>query len=350
MNEVVLMNFRIVEPMMFRGSGEFDPFVRGVYSSATTLAIPSPSTIAGTLATYCISILGRVAPSSGDWLEQYLTVLGNDVQIKGPLIKFKDELMAEDRLSEGFLTMKKIKQKCEREYKKLSQRPNSLKELNEYLKEEPFEPSVKVRKDMRTGVRLETRASSPMKRAMTGFLYSAEYLNYIEVGSKENRETSVEIMAEIRGELIKSLLSARALPVKFGGEGRVALLSFQGGEMILEEIEKQLWSGQKKHQGPLALYLATPALFKGGNRVEEHVRNWAKIMSCGFVGISGESAVLGTGFMIKERKRKPIYTSLNPGSIIFLEGDFDLLEIYQNRPLGEASALGYGTLIPIPIT
>ncbi|MEM0171872.1 MAG: hypothetical protein QXV57_04870 [Thermoproteota archaeon] len=68
------------------------------------------------------------------------------------------------------------------------------------------------------------------------------------------------------------------------------------------------------------------------------------------MGISGESAALGVGFLIRERRRKPIYTSLNPGSIIFIDGDLDPLEIYRDKPLGEASTLGYGTLIPIPIT
>ncbi|MEM2311596.1 MAG: hypothetical protein QXD79_08325, partial [Candidatus Methanomethylicia archaeon] len=64
----------------------------------------------------------------------------------------------------------------------------------------------------------------------------------------------------------------------------------------------------------------------------------------------GESTVLGAGFMIDEKKRKPIYTSLHPGSIIFVEGNLNLLEIYQDKPLGEASTLGYGTILPIPIT
>ncbi|MEM3488766.1 MAG: type III-B CRISPR module-associated Cmr3 family protein, partial [Nitrososphaerota archaeon] len=314
MSETMSISFRIVEPMMFRGSGEFDPFVRGTYSRATTLAMPSPSTIAGTLATYLISVLGVPAPSSGDWLEQYHAVLGDDIQIRGPLIKLKDEVIVEDKLSDGFLTMEKIRQKCEKEYKKLSQKPNSLKELNEYLKEERFEPSIKVRKDVRIGVGLGMRMDVPMKSAREGFLYSAEYLDYTRIRDKEDREASVEIVAEIRGKLVKSLLSARALPVKFGGEGRVAFLSFQRGGKISEEIKKRFWNSQEKYQGLLALYLATPALFKGGKRVEEYVKSWTENMNCRFVGISGESAALGVGFLIRERRRKPIYTSLNPGS------------------------------------
>ncbi|MEM1986520.1 MAG: type III-B CRISPR module-associated Cmr3 family protein [candidate division WOR-3 bacterium] len=351
MSEVVSMSFRILEPMMFRGPGEFDPYVRGTYSRATTLAMPSPSTIAGVLATYCISVLGVPAPSSGDWLERYHAVLGNDVRIKGPLIKFNGKIMAEDRLLNGFLEMGKVKQKCEIEYKKLANKHNLLEKLSEYLseKKEEFKPSIKLRKDVRIGVGLEIRGDVPMKSVKEGFLYTAEYIDYMRITSEKPKETSVEIVAEIRGKLVENLPSIRALPVKLGGEGRIALLSFQSGEKILEEIKK-FWKDQERYQGLLALYLATPALFKGGKRVKEYVKNWVEHINCRFMGISGESTVLGAGFMIDEKKRKPIYTSLHPGSIIFVEGNLNLLEIYQDKPLGEASTLGYGTILPIPIT
>lgn len=354
MRGVASMIFRLVEPMMFRGPGEFDPFVRGTYSRAMTLAMPSPSTVAGTLATYYLSEFGGPDPGSGGWLKQYLSVLGSDIEIRGPLIRLNHELLAEDRLSGGFLTMDEIKQKCEEEWEKLSQKLNSLEQLEEYLKRkdydkgEKFEPSVKVQKNVRVGVGLQIREKIPIKSVKEGFLYSVEYLDYIGVIGKKAKKAFVEIIAEMRGKLVESLSSARALPVNFGGEGRVAVLSFQEGGKIFDEIKERLWHGQKRHQGALALYLATPALFKGGERVEEYVMQWADEMNYRFIGLSGESSAFGAGFMIKERRRKPIYTSFNPGSIIFLEGSFDLMEMYR-KALGEASMLGYGTLIPVPI-
>lgn len=344
--------FRIVEPMMFRGSGEFDPFVRGTYSRAVTLAMPSPSTVAGTIATYCISELGRTIPSSGDWLDQYLSVLGEDVKIRGPFIKINQQLMAEDRLARAFLTMDEIRKKCEKERGKLKLNLSSLTQLDEYPKRDEFEPSFKVEKDVRVGIGLQAREKVPMKSVKKDFLYSAEYLNYhITARSESDEENSIdiEIIAEMRGRLTESLLSARELPVKFGGENRVALFSVDQGEKILDEIKRRLWYGQEKHTGILALYLATPALFKGGVRVEEYLRRWAEGINSTLAGLSGESAVLGAGFRISEGRRKPIYTSLSPGSIIFLKGSFDLLKIYRDEALGEASMLGYGTHIPIPI-
>ncbi|MEM3383311.1 MAG: type III-B CRISPR module-associated Cmr3 family protein [Nitrososphaerales archaeon] len=348
MAEAVSIIFRIIEPMMFRGAGEFDPFVRGTYSRAITLAMPSPSTVAGTLATYCVSELGKPAPISGEWFEQYISILESDIIVRGPLIKLNRELMVEDSLSEGFLNMEKIRQKCEQKWKKIAYKPNLLNQLDNYLEKEKFEPNVKVRKNIRVGVRLQMREGIIMKITKEGFLYSAEYLDYMIDKSKEIEKIFIDIIAEIRGKIVERLSSARELPVKFGGEGRIALLSFQQGYKILDEIKKQLWDGQEKHYGLLALYLATPALFKGGKEVEEYVKEWTENLNLKFKGIIGESTVLGAGFMISEKKRKPIYTSLKPGSIIFLEGDFDLQEIYQ-KTFGEASVLGYGTIIPVPI-
>jgi len=44
--------FKLQEPMLFRGSMEFSPNVRGPKTIATSLILPTPSTIAGALATF----------------------------------------------------------------------------------------------------------------------------------------------------------------------------------------------------------------------------------------------------------------------------------------------------------
>jgi CRISPR-associated protein Cmr3 len=41
--------FKLQEPMLFRGSMEFSPNVRGPKTIATSLILPTPSTIAGAL-------------------------------------------------------------------------------------------------------------------------------------------------------------------------------------------------------------------------------------------------------------------------------------------------------------
>ncbi|MEM1521064.1 MAG: type III-B CRISPR module-associated Cmr3 family protein [Candidatus Korarchaeum sp.] len=336
----VSMIFRIIEPMMFRGPGEFDPFVRGTYSRAATLAMPSPSTVAGALATYCIAELWRQIPKSEDWIERYMEVLGDDVRVRGPLLKLGGNLMVEDRLLKGFLDMEGVRRKCEVEHGRLVQNPS-----DELDTPEESLPIVRARGNPRTGIMLEMRTDSPMKAPREGFLYTAEYIDYLGV---KRRETSVEIVSEVRGGIAKRLCGGAA-PIRFGGENRVSLLFFREGEEILNDIEKRVWGGGGRYEGILALYLATPALFRGGKRVKERVKEWAEEMNWKFLGISGESAVLGAGFDIGRGKRKPIYTSLNPGSIVFLEGSFDLKQIYLDASLGEASSLGYGTLIPVPL-
>jgi CRISPR-associated protein Cmr3 len=347
MGEAVTISFKVVEPMMFRGPGEFDPFVRGAYSRGASLALPLPSTIAGVLATYGISKLGRPVPSSGDWIEQYLEVLGKDVRIRGALIRLNNELMAEDRLSRGFLNMEKVREKCEIVWRRLG------RSCREECREGEFEPSVKIKKSVRVGIMLETRGKVSVKRAREGFLYGAEYVDYVGA-TAGSRSLSVEIVAEVRGGIAESLSPAQKLPIRFGGEGRIALLSFRKGGEILDGVVKQLWSNRTDHHGVLALYLATPALFETGKSVKERLNEWIKDLGrrardVKLIGLSGESSVLGTGFMLKERRRKPIYISLDPGSIIFLEGDFSLPEIYQEG-VGVASMLGYGTVIPVPMS
>lgn len=356
MNEAVSIRFRIVEPMIFRAQGEFDPFTRGTYSRARTFATPSPSTVAGALATYCISTLGKVQPRAENWIQQYLDVLGADVEIKGPLLKLSNKHFAEDKTSNCFLTMQGIKQKCELLYERLSKKPESLKQLEEYSKADRHEIKsnnvVKINKDMRIGVMLLSRddKKTPQKTAKEGYLYGAEYLDYTSVSFDKNkpRFNRAEFIVELRGSLASDFSSTRIVPIKFGGEGRAALLSVERTAEILDTLLKTLWNGETSYDGFVGLYLATPALFNGGKRVVEYIRQWAEINNSEFVGLGGESEAIGAGFIMRDRIRKPIYTALKPGSIIMLKGKFDLTEMYK-KSIGEAGMLGYGTLIPVPL-
>jgi len=355
MSGAVTLGFRLIEPMLFRGAGEFDPFVRGTFSRAVTLAMPTPSTVAGTLATYCISELHKpTLDFDASWLDLYLSVLGKDVVIRGPFITQNQELLVEDKLLNGFLNMEMVRKKCEKcfeKLKKLESKPLTLMHLDKcvseiYEKKDEVKPTLRVVKDVRVGVGLETRYYG-LKIAKEGFIYGAEYLNYSGDEDRNIVDTSFEIIAEVRGQLVKNLLSAKEVPVKFGGEGRIALLHIEQSERVLDKIKDLLWSGQNQYSGVLALYLATPALFKGGRRIEEYVKEWASDYK--LVSIVGESEILGAGFSLQLTKRKPLYTSLKPGSIIFLEGNFDLSKTYHTFFLGEAAALGYGTLLPVPL-
>ncbi|MEM4649212.1 MAG: type III-B CRISPR module-associated Cmr3 family protein [Candidatus Bathyarchaeia archaeon] len=346
------LSFKIIEPMMFRGSGEFDPFVKGAHSRASSLLLPTPSTIAGSLATYCISQLSKQMPTMQYWIEEYLSVLGNDVKIRGPVLSANNSIFVEDRCLHTFLSLEELKKKCRIEYEKFKE-VKSLAELDEYFKLESFKPIVKkMRKDIRVGVGLQLREKENVKIAREGLLYSAEYLNYESFKSNKEckySESSIEILVDVKGSLVNELLEKSPIPIKLGGETRISLMEFREGNRIFDEVKSTLWCNKEEHNGILALYLATPALFKGGKRVVEYVKDWVNKMGYKFKGIIGESEALGAGYSFNKRKRKPIYTSLKPGSIIYLDGEFDLQNIYWNASIGEATSIGYGTIFATPL-
>ena len=344
--EGATLSFRIIEPMMFRGPGEFDPFVRGAYSRALTLLLPTPSTVAGALATYCISKFNRQIPTVQSWTERYVSVLGNDIKIKGPILSVDNYFFVEDKCSNVLLSLEELKKKCKMEYEKINE-IKSLTELDEYLKLEKFEPSIKVERDVRIGIGLQLREKESLKMAKDGWLYTAEYIDYKTFSGR--REASAEILADVKGYLVERLLKQKPTPVKLGGETRISLAEFHEGNRIFNKIKSVLWCNEERHDGVIALYLATPALFKGGRRVLEYVKDWVDGMGYKFRGIVGESEILGAGYALMEKKRKPVYTSLKPGSIIYLEGDFELQNTYWNASIGEATSIGYGTTLPYPL-
>lgn len=76
---------------------------------------------------------------------------------------------------------------------------------------------------------------------------------------------------------------------------------------------------------------------------------WFENNGWGFVGLVGGSTALSAGFSIRDLRRKPVYSAVKPGSIVFAKADgLNFEEIYRKKPLG-GFQLGYGTLIPVPL-
>nr|MDO8080275.1 type III-B CRISPR module-associated Cmr3 family protein [Candidatus Freyarchaeota archaeon] len=350
-SETLSLAFRIIEPMMFRGPGEFDPSARGAQSHASSLDIPSPSTIAGAIATHTLNIGASKVKNFQiqDWVEQSLDVLGSNIRIKGPLILSKGEIMVDDRVGGGFLKLNEVKEKCTKIYGKLNYKVDSLDKLYDIMSfGKKSKPAYKSIKNERVGVGLVQRSKSiKMANEELGLLYSAQYIDYPK--KEEKTINAMEVAIEIIGDVKNTtkLTPTNNKPTKLGGEGRVALLNVSKTAIILEEIRKTLWNEKTKHKGHLACYLATPALFKGNKTVDKYINEWAEKLNSTLVANYGETDILGAGFSIYHQKRKPIYSSLKAGSVIFLEGSFNLDELYWESDLGEASRLGYGTLLPV---
>jgi len=348
------VTFTVVEPMLFRGPGEFGPYARGAQSTASTLNMPSPSTISGALATHILNMKLSAFQKFDikDWWQQSLSVLGTDTRIRGPLLLIEDLVMTEDSLTGGFLRLDDVKEKCKKILSVMNYEIKSIEELDEIdlLEEQKIEPSYKSAKQERVGVGLTLR-STGVKAADEdrGLLYSAQYLDYLNKKKEANeiKEVNAKIVVDIKNNLI--IPKTSQAPVNLGGEGRIVLLNVSEETVILRRIKENLWNNKDKHKGCVACCLATPALFKGGKSVKEQIAEWAKSWNAKVLGIHGRTDVLGAGFSMYHKIRKPIYISLQPGSVIFIEGDFILNELYWESSFGEASPLGYGTLLPVII-
>ncbi|QIW24500.1 type III-B CRISPR module-associated protein Cmr3 [Sulfolobus sp. S-194] len=79
------IKIRPLEPLMLRTQGEFEPLITGSHTSAQSLIIPRPSTIAGLLGYLSFKGNGNV-----DWLDNLLHQLG-DVKIYETLIESGNE-------------------------------------------------------------------------------------------------------------------------------------------------------------------------------------------------------------------------------------------------------------------
>lgn len=340
MDDGVSVLFRFLEPMMFRSPGEFDPYVRGTHSRAVSMLMPSPSTVSGVIATYSLSrraSTAEISYSVANWDRAYFDVIGAGTVVRGPLVKVRDELYAEyqDKDLRGFLKLENVRKRCE----EISAPQRGLSSLERVDLE--FDSSG------RAGLMLETRSSPAAKYAKEGFLYGVEYVDYSS--SRGRYVGGVAVVVDVFGEGCMDLSSVRNVAVRLGGEGRVASMTTHHNALILKSLAEKVWKGEKSHRGRLALYAATPVLFKGGKPVQQLVHEWSGGKGYRFLGLAGRSTIVGAGYVLGLGRRKPVYSALAPGSVILVEGGFDLLRVYFDG-LGEACGIGFGTVIPVPLS
>lgn len=168
--------------MFFRGPGEFDPSSRGVYSMGKSFILPTPSTIAGALAT----LFGSNFSPSQDWISEYISVLGK-IAIRGPIISIinkkktnssnvyldfslKNKLLSYDALNSYATKIKSIIE--EEDYAK---KEKMLDELDEELKGKTISPKIQER----IGIGLKMRKENiKVVDEDKGLIYSAQYIDY----------------------------------------------------------------------------------------------------------------------------------------------------------------------------
>jgi len=349
--ETFSLRFRILEPMMFRRAGEFDPSSRGIYSSARSFILPTPSTIAGAVATLILEQNPGLMPGGESWEEEIKSVLGN-AELRGPyLLKSGDFQVAygERGLRLGELPGLAVGywRLAQTEAKTYSEAKEWVLLHRELIKELERKAQALGKLQERVGVGLLKRAEGvKVADEKRGLLYAASYVDYVLSAADTE---GVEICVDARNLQLEDSFYA----VKLGGEGRVTAL--RKGSAVLTTIKSVVWRGREKAEGSVALYLASPALFKCGltrEKLLEVIAEKLSTYSARVLGIVGSTALLGAGFSLSKGRRKPVYLALEPGSIIFVDlPDPRPLEQLYWSSLSEAGGqLGYGTAIPIPLT
>jgi CRISPR-associated protein Cmr3 len=358
------LGFRIFEPMMFRKSGEFDPTSRGVYSSALSFSLPTPSTLAGAIATFILAQNPNISPSGGSWEDEYRSVLG-DIEFRGPyLLKNRNLFVAYDEkglrltdlpeLVRSYWNMVQMKVET---YDEVKKRMLQSEELSRQSKDRLQVPGEFQE---RTGVGLMKRPPSlalveaPIPAIKVpdegrGLLYTSSYIDYViskeDVGGVEICIDAKNLQLELNGWKA----------VKLGGEGRISAL-LKKEETIFNLVKNQIWKQEDIVKGPTALYIASPALFKCGlskekliEAIKEKLNNLSKVDS---INIIGSTAILGAGFSLCRGRRKPIYLALEPGSMVFAEflERCSLEAIYWHSLSEVGGQAGYGTVVPLPLT
>lgn len=334
------IRFRIIEPMMFRKSGEFDPSSRGFHSFAQSLLIPNPSTILGAISAALMKE-DEVPSVKASWVDEYLKIIGADNVLRGPFLVVRREVFVENRIDNVLLELNEVKELC-----------NAYKEG--FLKKEWEGKRIRIGSfSERVGIGLMTRAineNKSTKIVKEGLLYSAFFVDY---SSKDMGVTSVYLHMDAKGSLCSKLRDFKIL--RIGGEGRIALLG-PSTETMIERLRRELWSNMNTFNGKLALFLVSPALFRSGKgiselkeEIESQVAEFCKDIC--EMRIYGKITPLSAGYSLSKKGRKPIYIAVEPGTLILVNViDCNLESLYWSG-IGEVGReIGYGSLLPMPIT
>ncbi|MEM2619542.1 MAG: hypothetical protein QW356_08735 [Candidatus Hadarchaeales archaeon] len=332
------MEFQVNFPMLFRRAGEFSPQARGPFSFARSLVMPSPSTLAGCLATARRNFGGV----KGGWDEAVVKALGLEGGfLRGPYLLDGDDVYigVERKEAVGLLNLKDLER-----YVKLSlSRESSESQFSELIKP--------VRTTSRLGIGLKSRKEGKTVNRDKGLMYRVELVDYPATFGKE----SVRIGMDIHG----ADLGLQNAVCRLGGEGKVSRVQVLEGHVLWPRVEKV----RPKHK--LCLCLLTYALLKEVPRTIGEIESGCYLFPDLFTGVQqliveltnhqasvesvvGELTLFGVGYDMRGR-RKPSYVALKPGSVIELRvnSSFDLTKLYENGITVKGGQIGYGTFLSV---
>jgi len=281
-----------LEPLMLRSQGEFEPLITGSHTSAQSLIIPRPSTIAG--------MLGYIKFNDGNIKEDWLTTLTQqleDVNIYGTLVESNESYFYPLRMGNLFAlidnntlcSLPKIFKSTGESYEKWE------KEIYDIFYSEKNKLFELINFQDRVGISLDRQK----KIVKEHYLYTARYLSF----KKEvNYVIFVEGNLNLKGDDGKT----NEIVVNFGGEGRVVKIEVQD----YCDVRAKDLSGD--------YYLALSPILIPDCIIDDTLEDDLIVM--------GKVDKISLGFDIAHHRRKEMLTAILEGSVI----KKDLVEKYND--------------------
>ncbi|GEM_PF-6969683 len=310
------LSFKPLEPLLFRGPGEFDLSARGTYSAATSILIPTPTTLLGaTLSTLIeesskakLDKLNKQKLIMNPWADMQKAI---EETIPG-IISIAVYLRRNGEIYIPFLgeivPLNSIRTLIGKVESVLSGRIG-YHDLVEQVRSFSMKDEFKLVERVGIGLNVRNRELGS-KTAAEHRIYSVYLVAY-----PPNTEIVLEL--ETKGA-IQSLEKLRntEMPVRLGGEGRAARLQV-----------KSSWS----------LISRSGNLGFGVNLTHMLIRDWlGDLGEWGLDLIAGEITSFGGGFSGIFGIRRPIFRAIPPGSLFKLNKGV-LQEILKNDKTGRAN-------------
>lgn len=304
--------FRIVEPMMFKGSAEFSPDVTGPQVMARSNILPYPSTVAGALATLVLEYDPNLiaSPDLSRWAEEISQILGEGVKIRGPYLVCDKEVFVQADM-ESFIRAADLRYTT-----------------SERLLKPKFISTFGIKMDDKKRTVSEPTANRSM-------LYSAKMVAY------EGSDVCIGVDVVNCSSRLENALSKKKI-IRLGGEGRLVT--------IATSDTPKLYDGKGNY-----LFVISPALFETTNNNVDREVNDSNALSeiersfganANFHIVTASFGLMGGFSSTQLRRRKPVYGAMMPGSILEVDTDQEASRL-ANEGIGLFSDLGFGSTIRI---
>jgi len=328
--------FKIVSPMFFRGPGEFSPQARGPFSFARSLILPTPSTLAGCLATS----LGKFNGIEGESWEEEVTralALPENAFLRGPYLVADNDVYIPIEGMNGLLELSKIKRFVE---DLLSGKRDEAEKILVSMERYTFE---------HVGIGL--KPGEKVVNEEEGLIYWAQFHDYLAAF----RGKEVWIGMDAHGFQAETGKIAR-----LGGEGKITKIEHRmNGGRIYKLIENFV----KTCSSECVLLLVSHSFIEPPRLEPEEIAPGVYVYPAVYSSIRkllpnlnvkrviGTTRLLGAGYSKARNLRKPLYTALSPGTLIEIDQfSPDLIPHIYNKGLSIIGGkIGYGTFIPVTL-